>query len=93
MVIGKIIETLTSNRYTEEELREAGASELFIKFYQNAPKEHPLRRGLEKNQDLELISEKPYIGGPFVKHLWKGNETEVIRTATETENKIFRKFL
>lgn len=79
--------------YSAKELREAGASELFVRFYQHAPEDARVRNQLENIHGLEKLSESPYLAGGFFQLLWEGRREEAIGTADPDNEEIFDKFL
>lgn len=63
-----------THQYTEAELRDAGASDLFIRYYKAAPPSASARWEVEAGPfDLEELNDRPHVGGHFFSHLWEGD--------------------
>lgn len=82
----------SANReYSAQELREAGASELFISYYQIAPSTASARSEVENSLfDLSDLNERPSRGGGFFEALWSGDEVQAIRRADTNNEEILK---
>jgi hypothetical protein len=68
--------------YSSDELRDAGASALFVAYYQTADTDASARREIESGPfSLEELNEKPRLGGGFFAALWNGDEVQALRRA------------
>jgi hypothetical protein len=74
--------TSESRTYTEQELREAGASALYIAYYNVASAKASARSEVERGPfTLDELNNTPRLGGGFFKALWTGDETAALRRA------------
>jgi hypothetical protein len=72
----------TNREYTEDELRDAGASALFCGYYRIADAGASARREVESGPfSLDKLNDNPQLGGGFFAALWEGDETQALRRA------------
>lgn len=77
-------QTMPTNErdFTESQLRNAGASALFVAYYKAATPNASARREIEQGPfDLEELNDNPSLGGGFFNALWSGDETAALRRA------------
>jgi hypothetical protein len=77
-------ENTTSERrtFTDEELRNAGASALYIAYYNEAGYKASARSEVERGPfTLEELDNTPNLGGGFFAALWRGYETKAFGRA------------
>ncbi len=67
-----MVHKITPRTYSTGELRAAGASTLFIDYYNTAPPQASARREVDRSDDIMGIGEDPARGGHFFEYLWKG---------------------
>jgi len=74
--------TSDERNYTINQLINAGASALFIDYYQEADKSASARSTLESGMfTLEKLNESPHLGGGFFQALWNGNKEKAFARA------------
>lgn len=72
--------------FTEDTLRDKGASDLFLAYYFAADGTASARREVESGPfPMETLNEKPHLGGGFFQALWEGDEVQALRRA-DTKN-------
>ena len=77
--------------YSEESLRNSGASALYVAYYQAASASASARREVESGPfTLEELNASPELGGGFFAALWNGNETQALRRADSRNAKILK---
>lgn len=75
--------------YSSKDLRAAGASNLFVRYYENAPADASARREVERGPfSLEKLNDQPSLGGGFFAALWKGNMPAARRRADQNNRRI-----
>jgi len=75
-------ETPSDRMYSEDELREAGASALFVAYYKAADAGATARREVERGPfSLDELDDNPSLGGGFFEALWTGDEVQALRRA------------
>jgi len=83
------MEQNSTTRLTEDDLRAAGASALFVAYYREAGPAASARREVERGPfDLEELNESPNRGGGFFKALWTGDEVGALRRADSKNARI-----
>jgi hypothetical protein len=74
--------TNSTEAFTEDQLRHAGASRLFIEYYNEAEPDASARSEVEHGPfSLEELNDNPNLGGGFFAALWRGEETEAFGRA------------
>jgi len=68
-----MVQLTNTHRYTTDELRDAGASMLFVDYYNTADPRASARHEVDRREDLSGIASNPSIGGSFFEHLWVGH--------------------
>jgi hypothetical protein len=77
------------NSYNGATLASAGASLLFVEYYDEAPSGASARREVESGPfSLDELDESPSLGGGFFEALWEGNTTQAIRRADAANARI-----
>ena len=72
----------TNDELTNEELRNAGASALFVAYYNEAPTGASARVEVESGPfSLDELADDPYLGGGFFAALWNGDEMRAVSGA------------
>ena len=67
---------------TDEKLLAAGASELFVRYFNTAPESASARHEIETGRfSLSELGEQPALGGGFFEALWNGEERSAVRRA------------
>ena len=67
---------------SEAELIDAGASDLFVSYYNTAPESASARREVDDGVfELSELAEKPHLGGHFFEALWSGDVRTAVRRA------------
>lgn len=68
--------TNSTDTLTKDQLRNAGASRLFIEYYNEAESNASARKEVEQGPfSLEELNDNPNLGGGFFAALWRGEET------------------
>ena len=79
----------STDALTEEQLRNAGASALFVAYYKAASPKATARSEVDRGPfTLEELNNSPHLGGGFFKALWNGNEVEARRRADTNNSRI-----
>jgi hypothetical protein len=77
------------NSYDEATLTNAGASLLFVEYYDEAPTGASARREVESGPfTLDELNQSPSLGGGFFEALWEGDTTQAIRRADSSNARI-----
>jgi hypothetical protein len=77
------------NSYDEATLADAGASPLFVEYYDEAPTGASARREVESGPfSLDELNQSPSLGGGFFEALWEGDTTQAIRRADSSNARI-----
>jgi hypothetical protein len=77
------------NSYDETMLENAGASPLFVEYYDEAPAGASARREVESGPfSLDELNQSPELGGGFFQALWEGDTTKAIRRADSSNARI-----
>ena len=77
------------NSYDEATLADAGASPLFVEYYDKAPTGASARREVESGPfSLDELNQSPSLGGGFFEALWEGDTTQAIRRADSSNASI-----
>lgn len=78
--------------FTEEELRDRGASALFVAYYKEADASASARREVEEGPfTLLALNDAPQLGGGFFEALWTGDETAALRRADSHNARILER--
>jgi len=78
--------------YDDAQLRNAGASTLFVEYYDEAPAGASARREVESGPfSLDDLDEAPTLGGGFFEALWEGDTTQAIRRADSSNAAILER--
>jgi len=76
---------------SEAELIDAGASDLFVSYYNTAPESASARQEVDTGRfELSELAEKPQLGGGFFEALWNGDERTAVRRADGANRGILR---
>jgi hypothetical protein len=76
---------------SEAELIDAGASDLFVSYYNTAPESASARHEVDTGRfELSELAEKPQLGGGFFEALWNGDERTAVRRADGANRGILR---
>jgi len=68
--------TTSTDELTEQELWNAGASRLFIEYYNEAEPDASARSEVEQGPfTLDELDDNPNLGGGFFAALWRGEES------------------
>ena len=77
------------NSYDGSTLENAGASPLFVEYYDEAPTGASARREVESGPfSLDELNQSPALGGGFFEALWEGDTTQAIRRADSSNARI-----
>ena len=82
----------TTRKYGNSELRRAGASSLFVRYYNTADKSASARREVEIGLGLDTLAETPELGGHFFKALWCGDYETALQRADSKNTDILNLF-
>jgi hypothetical protein len=81
----------TNMEVSEGELRQSGASSLFVHYYTEAPKSASARAEVEQGPfTLEQLAANPSRGGHFFEALWNGHETRAVQRADGRNRQILQ---
>ena len=86
-----MVRKMTPRTYSQGELRAAGASDLFIDYYFEAPPQARARRKVDRSDDIMGIGEDPARGGLFFERLWKGDTSKAWLWADNRNREILKR--
>lgn len=76
---------------SEAALIEAGASDLFVSYYDTAPERASARHEIDSGPfSLYELADRPHLGGGFFEALWNGNEEQAVWRADNWNREILR---
>jgi hypothetical protein len=83
----------TTRKYDNSELRRAGASSLFVRYYNIADKSASARREVEIGLGLDTLAQTPKLGGHFFEALWYGDSKTALARADSANTDILKNAL